>query len=583
MRIAKLIPIVLTALVMISHAGCGGGGGGGSSVAVSKFDSPAITATADTGKVTVTWDNVLGAISYNAYWSMDASMTKGTGTKVVIPSSPFVLSPVTAGATYYFLVTAVNASGGESAVSNRIQISVAAPNISPVASFFAPVARFVGDAVTIDASASADSDGSITRYAVDFGDGTPMVIQASPFASHAYVNRGTFLISLAVTDDQGATNTTTRVITIGLGTQDIVNVSRTPEWSQTPVAATDSSGNLGVFWYEGGGVSFSAFPVGGSGFSTRITWSDPFFKFEQPALAASNGEFFLAWTAFPGSGGAEIAFTRSSDGGASFTDPVIVSPIDAMNSYIPSISAEGSELAITWADADLLNSGLPSGVTLARSTDSGQTFYPPLMVAEAGLCPNVALANGKTFLSWYDSASEQTFFALSSNGTTFSAPLQVSTTTERTWCPNMRVDRDGRIYILWPEGSAFTRIRMSFSVSSDGGTTFSTPVIISDPALDSRCGSLAVGPDGAVMATWSTGDSYGSSFTSYLVYSADHGATFSPAMKIPVIDGESMCPSIVSRSNNEVGIFWANPSRLPPVSGTYVLPDILYSTVVVPH
>ncbi|MGB4781286.1 MAG: hypothetical protein WBH61_04565, partial [Candidatus Methylomirabilis sp.] len=65
-------------------------------------------------------------------------------------------------------------------------------------------------------------------------------------------------------------------------------------------------------------------------------------------------------------------------------------------------------MAITWADADLRYSGLPSGVTLARSTDSGQTFYPPLMVAEAGLCPNVALANGKTFLSWYDSASEQT-------------------------------------------------------------------------------------------------------------------------------------------------------------------------------
>ncbi|MGB4781285.1 hypothetical protein [Candidatus Methylomirabilis sp.] len=143
MKIAKLIPIVLTALVMVSSAGCGGGSGGGSSGAIGGFPPPVISATSDIENITVTWDNVPGATSYIVYWSPDPTMTKETGTKVVVLNSPWVLSPVTAGVTYCFLVAAVNTGGGESAVSNRLQITVAAPNVSPVASFLAPASRAV--------------------------------------------------------------------------------------------------------------------------------------------------------------------------------------------------------------------------------------------------------------------------------------------------------------------------------------------------------------------------------------------------------------------------------------------------------
>ncbi len=578
----KLAVSILAAMTL--SAGCGSGGssaptasGGGGSPPVSG-GAPAITATVDSGKITVAWDNVPGATSYNVYWSTDAAMTKDTATRAETNLGSFVLSAVVPGRTYYFFVTSVFPGGVESEISNKVQISVAMPNAAPVASLLVPQSRFVGDPVSIDASASADNDGSIVSYAFDFGDGGPAVTQASPFVSQAYANRGTFIVSLTVTDDDGATDTVVKEITIGLASGDIVNVSATPGWSQEPVAAVDSSGNIGVFWYEDGGVAFARSPGGNGTFDTRIGWSDIRSKYDQPAIAASNGDFYLTWTIFPDTGGAEIAFVRSTNGGSAFADPAIVSPVDGVNSYASSVAVNGSDVVIAWSDADLHGTGLGDGIGFARSRNAGRTFtYPPRI---PGSCPQVALSNGKTLLAFRDS---QVRFASTDNTGNFGAPIQVSATTENFWCPTMGLDPEGRIYILWPEGSAFTGIRLVLSMSDDGGATFSPPVVVSGPVITAACGSLAVGPDGAVMVVWTTGDSYSRTIRSFLVYSVDRGATFTPPMKIPAIDGESMIPWIVSRSTDDLGAFWASPSRLPPLSGTYVKADILYTNVVVPH
>ena len=56
----------------------------------------------------------------------------------------------------------------------------------------------------------SDSDGSIASYSWDFGDGTSST-QQNP--SHTYQNAGSFTATLTVTDDEGATDTTTIQIT----------------------------------------------------------------------------------------------------------------------------------------------------------------------------------------------------------------------------------------------------------------------------------------------------------------------------------------------------------------------------------
>ena len=65
--------------------------------------------------------------------------------------------------------------------------------------------------LNVDASASSDPDGQITRYVWEFGDGATA---GGGKASHKYTKAGTFTAKLTVTDDAGATGTTTRTITV---------------------------------------------------------------------------------------------------------------------------------------------------------------------------------------------------------------------------------------------------------------------------------------------------------------------------------------------------------------------------------
>jgi len=108
-------------LVVFSLAGCGGGGGGDSSPGVPSVP-PApdnVTATAGNGEATIGWDNVAGATSYNIYFDNTTGVTKTTGNKLANRTSPSIVTALTNGTPYYFVVTAVNANG-ESVESSQV-------------------------------------------------------------------------------------------------------------------------------------------------------------------------------------------------------------------------------------------------------------------------------------------------------------------------------------------------------------------------------------------------------------------------------------------------------------------------------
>jgi PKD repeat protein len=66
-------------------------------------------------------------------------------------------------------------------------------------------------AVTFDGSASTDADGSISSYLWNFGDGSSATGKT---ASHTYLSDATFTATLQVTDNKGATGTTSVPITV---------------------------------------------------------------------------------------------------------------------------------------------------------------------------------------------------------------------------------------------------------------------------------------------------------------------------------------------------------------------------------
>lgn len=66
-------------------------------------------------------------------------------------------------------------------------------------------------ACNFDGSASSDSDGSISSYSWTFGDGNSAT-GATP--SHTYSASGTYTVQLTVTDNEGATNSTSQSVTV---------------------------------------------------------------------------------------------------------------------------------------------------------------------------------------------------------------------------------------------------------------------------------------------------------------------------------------------------------------------------------
>jgi hypothetical protein len=82
-----------------------------------------VIATPGSGQAGLSWDAVTGAQSYNVYYSTAIGVTRATGTRVTGSSSPSqVVSGLTNGVTYYFVVTALSADG-ESVESSQVTVT----------------------------------------------------------------------------------------------------------------------------------------------------------------------------------------------------------------------------------------------------------------------------------------------------------------------------------------------------------------------------------------------------------------------------------------------------------------------------
>lgn len=125
---------------LLALAGCSGGGGDDPVLPpvqdISAPQSPApqeptsqapvapagVAAQASTGQaqaVTLSWEAVADASSYNLYWGSSAGLDKASATKLESVTSPYTITGLPSGTPCWFTVTAVNASG-ESALSAEV-------------------------------------------------------------------------------------------------------------------------------------------------------------------------------------------------------------------------------------------------------------------------------------------------------------------------------------------------------------------------------------------------------------------------------------------------------------------------------
>lgn len=112
-----------------------------------------------------------------------------------------------------FLILAmllVGCNGGEGTTTPPV--SPVTGNQSPTASFTAyPTSGVAPLEVSFNASNSSDSDGTIVSYQWDFKDGNT---GNGLTINHTFSSTGSYNVGLTITDDEGATDSTTKTITV---------------------------------------------------------------------------------------------------------------------------------------------------------------------------------------------------------------------------------------------------------------------------------------------------------------------------------------------------------------------------------
>ena len=159
--------------------------------------------------------------------------------------------------TYTITLYVTDDDGEVGSAIQAITVNVP-PNLPPTATFSAnPTSGHAPLAVSVNGSASTDSDGTIADYAWDFGDGNTAT---GATAANTYASSGSYTLSLTVTDDGGASDTVTETINV-----DVENVAPTASFTtsttsgEAPVtvevdasASTDSDGTIADYAWDFG-------------------------------------------------------------------------------------------------------------------------------------------------------------------------------------------------------------------------------------------------------------------------------------------------------------------------------------------
>lgn len=150
---------------------------------------------------------------------------------------------------------------------------------------------------------------------------------------------------------------------------------------------------------------------------------------------------------------------------------------------------------------------------VARSTDGGQTFTEPVIVGHDKWvfpgCPHRPASIGtdrlgRPYVVWYTEGVDETpsvFLAYSDDrGNTFS-PKQKLNISKGTFPdhPQMAVDPEGRLIIVWEEQSPVRR-EVVMSVSFDRGQTFSAPQKLNEKK--GQTPTLSINSKGLAALAW---------------------------------------------------------------------------------
>ena len=160
------------------------------------------SSSSDSGASTDTGAAATTAATTTASSASDSGTSETTAAGTTAAATTDTSSQIKSSSSQTIGSTTTETTDGSSTTTTTTEVVA---NVIPVANPGGPYTGTSGVNITFDGSASTDSDGSITEYQWDFGDGT--VLTNGKMPTHAYASAGAYTVKLKVKDDGGALST----------------------------------------------------------------------------------------------------------------------------------------------------------------------------------------------------------------------------------------------------------------------------------------------------------------------------------------------------------------------------------------
>ncbi|MFP4315082.1 MAG: sialidase family protein [Desulfovibrionales bacterium] len=298
-----------------------------------------------------------------------------------------------------------------------------------------------------------------------------------------------------------------------------VNISRSPDtfsWLPRVVMTSKEPEEIAVLWQEiifsggthGGEIFFARSTDGGRSFSRPLNLSrtvagagkgrltrEIWFNGSLDLVRSRNSTLYAAWTVYEGT----LHFSRSTDGGKSFSDPLLLEGGESnLPARGPSLAVYHDDVWLAWAvgekqDADIF-------YTVSR--DGGQTFSKPRKAVEStghSEAPKLAVDEGGIVHLLYGESpaglmqSYHIRHASTEDDGGFGASREISgghsDRFESVNFPYLALDESKNLYVAWelfPDSKIRSR-GLGFTFSDDRGKTFAPPSVVPG-TLDNELG-----------------------------------------------------------------------------------------------
>jgi len=261
------------------------------------------------------------------------------------------------------------------------------------------------------------------------------------------------------------------------------------------------------------------------------------------------------------------------------TSSVRVNDVTTGGQHVPTVrlGLEG-EIYVAWVDCrDDPECAVDTAIYFAKSVDGGATFGASVLVSDDG---SSAFANvpklgvdseGTIFVAWHDDRTGDSWdvyvAASHDGGASFDASVRVNPHVADSWSfePDLAVAPDDTLLVSW-QRYAYDADALQWdyeamvATSSDGGASFTTPLVVNDGSGWQYKTSIEVGPSGTVYAAWTDTRSGGSDI--YFASSSDGGATFGANVLVNSTTASSQgYPEIAVDALDTVYVVWNDGRR----------------------